>query len=501
MLAKALLPFAFLAWLTTGAMAMPALDPAPMTPAQLLERADNAAGELAPGAYVRTYVSDGGGLHTAGVTKISGDDRETVEHSGPFTTAFGTFQGRRWTQDANGVVVLQTGFHDTSDPDANALAHADSTTALHVLGVTHDAPQLYVLEVAPPGGPRELRYYDAQTYLLNRIEIAGPNGRTKVWSFSRYRPVFGELIPYTTRYTDGRSANDTVTQITSFVKSPVQISGIPVSRKLLPPSQTAAITISATFDDDGIVVPVNIGSGTYNFLLDSGSDSLAMSPALAAQLGFARYGLSKADVTGEFDVSRTIVPELSIGSLHLSNLAFSVVPLDKPEDRDRIAGVLGMDFWASAIVGIDFKNKSVTLFPPNASPPDAAKLGSMPIALDDGVPRVPASIDGVQGNFLLDTGSASTVVFRHFFVQLRSTTPMDQMLETMWIGGNTDMPVFAVPDFAMGGVQFKQASIAVPPAGSVDLPDYDGIIGRNIMEYYVMYFDYEGRAIYLRPNV
>ncbi len=25
--------------------------------------------------------------------------------------------------------------------------------------------------------------------------------------------------------------------------------------------------------------------------------------------------------------------------------------------------------------------------------------------------------------------------------------------------------------------------------------------GRNIMEYYTLYFDYEGRAVYLKPNV
>jgi len=45
------------------------------------------------------------------------------------------------------------------------------------------------------------------------------------------------------------------------------------------------------------------------------------------------------------------------------------------------------------------------------------------------------------------------------------------------------------------------ASIALPPTASNDDPDYDGIIGRNIMEYYVMYFDYEGHAVYLKPNV
>lgn len=493
---------AFLVLLTTAAAPAPGpYDATSMTPAQLLEHADHASGTLAAGSYTRTYTSDGGGLHTEAVTKISGDDRETVEHTGPFTTAFGSFHGQQWRQNENGAVIAETGFHDTADPDANALSHADSSTAVRVLGITHDAPQQYVLEVAPTGGTRELRYYDAQTYLLNRTEITGRDGRTRVWTFSRYRPVFGELIPYTVAYTDGRAANDTVTQITSFAASPVQIAGIPPSRKLLDASQNKPIAIPARFTADGIIVPVKIAGGTYNFVLDSGSGGLALSPRIAAQLGFKRFGLSKEDIVGEYDVSQTIVPELSIGDLHLSNVAFNVLPIDKPEDIEHIVGALGFDFWSSAIVGIDFKNKTVTLYPANTSPPDAAGLSAMPIAVDDGVPRAPASIEGVQGYFLLDTGSPTTILYRHYFDQLRSKTPLDQMLETMWVGGNVDMSGYTVNDFVMGSAQFKHASVAVPPETSLDEADYDGIIGCNIMEYYTMYFDYEGHAVYLKPNV
>lgn len=75
------------------------------------------------------------------------------------------------------------------------------------------------------------------------------------------------------------------------------------------------------------------------------------------------------------------------------------------------------------------------------------------------------------------------------------------MLETMWVGGNVDMTAYNVNDFVIGSTQFKHASVAVPPESSLDEQDYDGIIGRNIMEYYTMYFDYEGHAVYLKPNV
>jgi predicted aspartyl protease len=492
---------AFLVLLTTAAAPQPQLDATSMTPAQLLERADKTSGTLKPGSYIRTYTADGGGLHTDGVTKISGDDRETVEHTGPFTTAFGIFHGQQWRQNENGVITLLTGFHDSADPDANALAHADSSTAVRVLGVTHDAPQQFVLEIAPLGGPRERRYYDAQTYLLNRIEITGSDSRTRVWTFSRYRPVFDELIAYTVSYSDGRPANDSVTQITSFAAAPVSFSGIPAGRTLLLATQNKPVEIPAIFNEDGIIVPVKIAGKTFNFALDSGAYSLAISPRIAAQLGYKRYGLSKASIAGELDVSHTVVPDLSIGDVHITNAVFSVFPVDQPDDRNHVVGLLGLDFWSSAIVGIDFKAKTVTLYPANTSPPDAAGLSAMPIELDDGVPRAPASIEGVQGYFLLDTGSASTVLYRHYFDQLRTKTPLEQTLETKWFGGIVDMATYLVDDFALGPAQFKHANVAVPPTTALDMPSYDGEIGRNIMQFYKMYFDYQGHAIYLRPNI
>ena len=369
-----------------------------------------------------------------------------------------------------------------------------------MLGLTHGAPQQYILEVAPLGVPRELRYYDAQTYLLDRIEITGADRRTRVWTFSRYRPVFGELIPYTVRFSDGRPENDTVTTISSFVASPVQVAGIPPSRKLIDTSHTAPIPIPATFNYSGIVVPVTIGGNTYNFLLDSGSDGLALAPQFAARLGYKRYGLSNATIGGDPEASQAIVPELTIGGLHLNNVVFKVAPINLPDDNDHLVGVLGLDFWSSAVVGLDFKNKTVTLYPASTTPPDASSLGVLPIVLDDGVPRATASIEGVQGFFKLDTGSSGTVLYRHYFDQLPSKTSMEVVVEMLWMGGTVDMAAYTVNDLAFGSTQFKHANVAVPPASSQDDPQYDGLLGRNVMEYYTMYFDYEGRAVYLKPN-
>jgi len=102
---------------------------------------------------------------------------------------------------------------------------------------------------------------------------------------------------------------------------------------------------------------------------------------------------------------------------------------------------------------------------------------------------------------LLDTGAAATVFYRHYFDRIPTKTLLEQTLEERWLGGPVDMTVYTVENFTMGPAQFKHATIALPPATADDNPYYDGSIGRNIMEYYKMYFDYEGRAVYLRPNV
>ena len=58
---------------------------------------------------------------------------------------------------------------------------------MRVLGLTSDGTPQVVVEVTPEDGLAERRFYDAQTHLLDRIEMVNFDGHKQVWNYSNYR--------------------------------------------------------------------------------------------------------------------------------------------------------------------------------------------------------------------------------------------------------------------------------------------------------------------------
>ena len=495
---------AFVALLTTAAS--PQYDPASIAPADLMTKAAKVIGELTPGTYVEHYTSTGSGEQVDGTRQISGDDYEVVERSGPFTYAWGQSGGQRWTQDENGTVLLASGFHQKTNDEAQ-LGSADAGTRMHVLGLTPGGAD-YVLDFLLTNGFHEKRYYSSQTYLLDRVELPADDGRTHVWTLSDYRLISGKMVPFTEQYSDGQPENDTLTKVISFGPAPVKLAGVPQTRSLLPAAATAPVPLPATVSDlDGIIVSVGVNGHPLKFILDTGADGLVIDAGAAHAAGLTLHGRSKASIAGDYDVSRTLVSDFTIGSLHLRDVAFTIAPVNEQTESGRIQGLLGASFFSSAIIGIDFKAKTAILYPPNASPPNPGGLSVLPIDVDDGSPRASASIEGVAGSFLVDTGGFGTLLYRHYFDRLGVKTPFDESAQIRkeefgaeFLGGHIDLQAYMVQDFAFGGVEFKQAAFLVPVQSTANIADYDGIIGRDVLKYYTLYFDYAGRAIYLKPN-
>jgi hypothetical protein len=58
----------------------------------------------------------------------------------------------------------------------------------------------------------------------------------------------------------------------------------------------------------------------------------------------------------------------------------------------RVVGLIGFDFLASAITEIDFKAKTLTLYPRSVFAANMAGQRALPLQLDDGLPRTKASV-------------------------------------------------------------------------------------------------------------
>jgi predicted aspartyl protease len=488
------------ALLAAAVLLMAQYLPANLSAPEIVARSRTARGTLATGRYVIVDRIRGGGMDRVRTTRIDGPNSIAIAQSGQYTNASGFYNGQGWSQDENGLVLLRSDFRRFVDPNNKALLHPeDPANRVSVLGLTTAQPQEYVIEANPPDGSDQLRYYDAKTFLVDRFITFDADMHQHVTEFSDYRPVFGSMRPFRIHNYDGRPQNDTVTQTISFEGAPADSPAVtmPVSRALY--TINKPIVIPATFSTGGIIVRATIQGRGLDFLLDSGASGLAIDPGVAHQLGLTSYGLTNQTIGGDVNISRTRVPDLFVGPLHLHDVAFSVVPISHYVDGSRIVGVLGCDFIASSVLGIDFQKSTIMLYPPGFDP-HTLGMFSLPLQLDDGVPRVQASFEGVPGFFLVDTGATATVAYQTYVQKLRSSVPLlEQGTSLSAVGGVIPAQLRRLTDLEFGGIHFGDASVFVPSSSTFNLSDYDGILGRDVLSQYQLFFDYAKRQLYIKP--
>jgi predicted aspartyl protease len=478
--------------------------PTTLTAVDVLQKAESARGRLASGSYKIVTTSHGSGLDRTAATYIDGDDSIANVVAGPFATAYGTYDKRDWDRDENGIVTVETGFHDRENPNARALDHPeDPANRVTMLGVTGASPSFYAIDVNPPDGEHQTLYYATDTFLLARSVMWATDRLKHVTTYDDYRRVFGSTHAFHSSYSDGRADNDTDTTTLSIAPTKDAVDfAIPASSSILAFSSAKPLTLPARFIDGTIIVRANVGGRGLDFELDTGSSSMTINPDVAHDLGLAAYDRRSGTIGGNFDESRTIVSDIAIGDLHVHNAVFSEVPVANQLPDVKVVGLLGFDFISNALLAIDFKKQTLTFYPPGAALPSNGVVTSVPIELDDRVPRASASVNGIKGKFLIDTGSEATVLFHRFAQTVPGRTVLadGEQYSLSFIGGDVSAQAFSIDNLLFGPLEFAHADVLVPASSTGEITDYDGIIGQTVLNFYVLYLDYAHHQLYLQPN-
>src|SRR5579884_1627682 len=474
-------------------------DPTPLTAKQIFEKAEAAAGKREPGTYKEVERVSGNGVVRMRTSYYdAGGNSKHLLEGGGFTDAWGEFNKQSWEQDENGVVTLQSDFHEKEDPNALALAHPeDPKYRVRVLGLTQSDPREYVVELNPPGGRDTYRYYNAQTFLLDRVVTYARDRFRHVTEYLDYRTMFGETFPYRVHSFDGRPQNDLVEQDLSFDRIGGAVDfNIPVSRSLFRLPGTAPVTLPAKITRDGIVLRAQVNGRGLDFVLDSGASGMFIDPGIAHQLGLEPYSRSTETIGGgDVDSGLVRIASMSIGPLVLDQPVFATTPYTHQVDESRVVGLLGYDFISSGVLEVDFKAGAVRVYPREAFNPATLGLIALPADLDDGIPRVRASIEHVPGHFLLDTGAFASMAFEDYLQKLPSAV-METQMQIGTVGGAMNATVRDVTDLQFANVLFRSAQIIVPSGSTFDIADYDGGIGRDVLSMCRVFFDYGQRTIY-----
>lgn len=474
--------------------------------AKLLELNRQSLGAFVSGAYRESAQSVSSSGETWSEQSLwDGSDYRATVTQGDFTWSYGMYRGRAWHQDSNGLVMPSSGLVAETDPFATALRKAEEpTNSVKLLGMTPEAPPEYVVEVTPSNGLDERRYYDAQSYLLVRVEMTDYDGHRQVWLYRDYRMSSGRMLAGTIDYEGDGTSLTLRTTLTSCQRATLGSLDVdmPATRKLFDLGAHDAVNIPARFTDSGIVVPVSIAGRGLDFMLDSGSSDLLIDPEIARQLGMKSSGAMRVSFAGDYTLANARAPDLTVGDLRARGVAFSTASFQEDLPSQRIVGLLGTDFIGSGALRVDFEKKTLTLL--RDVPPDLATQGwsVIPTRLDYGVPVVRATYSGLPGYFVADLGAYYSMLYPHYFSQFPNRIPrgMPDQDEMMTLGGRPfGVKHITMKQLILGDWVFGDVQVVVPSAQYAQDREEDGLIGLDTLSSFDVIFDYDHARLWFKP--
>jgi hypothetical protein len=266
----------------------------------------------------------------------------------------------------------------------------------------------------------------------------------------------------------------------------------------------------ALSDDPGeILVRVAIGKRSTRVMFDSGAGNYLI-PQAAARLKLRTAGGLPMEGVGNGSVNASLasVGTIALGNAQLLDQHVVVAPLPYVFYHQRyglgINGLVGSEFLQAFRTTFDFDARTIT-FTPFAVPP-SAPAGAVvePIYSDGAHAYVEASVDGVRGLYLLDTGDNGDItVFRQFAAAHGLFRGKGvPYLSIGGVGGHLGYERYRATTFALGGGTMHQPPVAVSEAsaGAFASRSVAGNIGLRVISRYRVTFDFRNNTVTFVPR-
>ncbi len=341
---------------------------------------------------------------------------------------------------------------------------------------------------------------------------------TAVTRASDYRSVGGIRMAHRAR-TDFREVPLFTEMITRSVELDVEVDptlfGMP----------TAALgTVDFRFSGgaDSVVIPFKYHRGhiwlqaTVNgsmvawFILDSGASANMFNAPAVAPLNLSQSGsLPAVGLGGVDEIPLVRTDSVTIGSLTLLNQIGGIIDLAaigiQPPAGATAGGLLGHDFLSRFPVLIDYRDSTLTVYDPATyKPPDGGTALDFHLTLL--VPTVRASVNGIEGDFIIDLGNSVGLVLHNQFYRSRGLdtvlTDIQELDRSLTgVGGDARTLSATVPRFRLGNIQLENLPTIIPEStqGLSGSEELAGNIGNLVLERFRVLLDYTESRIYLYP--
>jgi Aspartyl protease/PDZ domain len=435
---------------------------------------------------------------------------------GPATGANGYDGNRAWDQDPSGQVTYQDGGEQRSTAineayrRSNMLWHPDHGGAQISLATkTEDGHRYDVLTIVPKDGKTFDMWIDARTHMVARIvEKQGTDVTTT--TLSDYRAVDGVQVAYKIVNSNGNVKYDStlaVTEVAFGGALPASTFAIPTVTKMDFSIAGGAHQTTVPFHliNNHIYTDVWLnGKGPYRLLVDTGGVNI-VTPTVAKELGLSVQGQMEGRGAGEgtMDTGLTKVAEVRVGDAVIKDQVFAVLPFESFADVEGVPenGLIGYEVFRRFIARVDYGKSDLTLIDPAHF--DPAKAGvEVPFVFTAHIPTVQAEIDGLTGEFQIDTGARSELTLTDPFSvahNLRAAHPKGVDAVTGWgVGGASRGYVTVLGALKVGGVTFTApvTTLANEKRGAFGEGSFAGNIGGGLLKQYVVTFDYGHQKMY-----
>lgn len=373
-----------------------------------------------------------------------------------------------------------------------------------------DGRAVNVLHVQPAGGSPADLFFDAASNLLVRV-VAEQAGGADTTTFSDYQTIQG--IPTAMKSVDVNPSGTTTTTTLTTVNYATTLDPAALAR---PPyasrsNLSAAVSIPFQSDEEGavghIVVPVSLDGANGQMIFDSGGGNFLVDTA-AQRLGLKTSGdFAIGGVGSKQQMSHiAAVSVVDFGGARLDKQNFVVTQLlyalVHPKQGMVVDGLVGYEYLANYRVTVRYAQRRIDVAPFDAPAPAGGV--TLPFKSDGGHVYVSASVDGVSGYFLLDTGNSGGIDLNGPFAQEHKLFANGGLtyVSPGGIGGTVSLTLTAAKNVRLAGLKLDDVPVAIvhTTAGAFATRGVAGNLGAQVLSRFTVVFDYKAETVTFIPN-
>ena len=418
-----------------------------------------------------------------------------------------------WRQNmTGGVHALNSAFAQQVNATDRWLARrawlkpgADGATLRTVESRVDSGKQYDVVNVTPLNGqPIEL-WFDGSTHLLAQTVRIMPI-TVETTTYRDYRTVAGVKLPFRIETKDDVGNTDLL-EISTYDAN-VETPKLAFEQPAIPNDTTVAAgraTVPVEIDGYVIVNAMLNSKGPFAFLFDTGGHAI-LTPEAAKILGLEAGGSGSSGGAGSerLAVQYAKVDRVEIGGVTIKNQNFFVIPLQyntvERGPQPPLAGILGLEILERMAVRLDYRASTMTFWPRQAYQHSGTGT-PVDITFADDMPLLDATLNGIPGEFALDTGNGSSMVVQHVWAEkngLAEHLKGGLEMVSFGSGGATKNWASRIRDFEIAGRKLQNivGRYAEDKQGSFSSRTEAGNIGTDVLANFTLDFDYANNKIW-----